>query len=104
MITHYILSRDELAHLLEYATHRPNCNLVIYRHDEPRTCDCGFLAAVEPVRRIERGDTDYANHVAGNRHVFGGRSFPLWLANLVPAKFGRVSPDRMGMAGAMSDG
>lgn len=101
--TTYTMSQSELARLLAFTVHHPECEAVVYRRDQPPVCSCGLSGAMQPIRIAESG-TRFDQRLASNRDVFSGRSVPAWLCQLVPAKYRPVSHKNRYAPSERSDG
>ena len=102
-MTEYRFTADEMAAVLEYVVHRPTCHVIVHRVEDNPSCTCGLSKAMEPVRT---GDltANREDRLATNRDVFGGRSRPVWLCELIPARHQPVSHRGRYQPSAMSDG
>ena len=102
-MTEYRFTADEMAAVLEYVVHRPTCHVIVHRVEDNPSCTCGLSKAMEPVRT---GDltANREDRLATNHDVFGGRSRPIWLCELVTARYQPISRRNPYQPGPMSDG
>jgi hypothetical protein len=102
-MTEYRFTPDEMVALLEYVVHRATCHVIVHRVEDNPSCTCGLSKAMDPVRT---GDltANQQDRLATNRDVFGGRSRPFWLCELIPARHQPVSHRGRYQPSPMSDG
>lgn len=99
----YPLTGLQLDALLDYVTHRPDCEAVVHRLDPSPVCTCGLTRALRPLLDAEIG-VPSVERLLSNRNVFAGRTVPGWLRELVTAEYRRVSHRGRYQPSEMSDG
>ena len=102
-MTEYTLTYDEMAGLLAYTVHLPDCEAVVFRAEQHIYCTCGYLNAVRPLHQFE-AHLPATERLLPNRDLFGGRSVPAWLRALVPVRYRRIEHRHAHQPGLMSDG
>lgn len=98
------VTHGELNRLLDYVVHHPDCELVVYRMDA-RSCTCGLSRALSPFAQAEYTSVlPRTERVLINNNIYGGRTIPTWLRNMVSIKFRSISHRGPHQPSPMSDG